>query len=396
MRVLRDIDVAGKRVVVRADLDIRFDGTEKSSPTKGVELARLKEVVPTVRSIVARGGSCVLLGHLGDPTPGKPDPQSSLKGVAMRLGDLLGCDVPLIPDVGAEGRKLIASLPAGGVTVLENLRFHPGEKRNDPAFAAELAKWGESYIFDAFAAAHLPHASVISLPKRFEERAVGLLVEKEIGFARAGVESPKRPLCVALGGTKLSLKLATLMHLASKADKVLLGGAMANTFLAAQGIQMGRSLYEPDCFGKALELFGILGRRDCKVYLPVDLMVGPSPGAAGLARPVPALEVPPDMMALDIGPATSLLYRQVLQNAETIVWQGAMGSIETEEYAKGTSDLIESLAIAHGTTISGGGETDHLIHSLELAHKFDHISTGSAPFSLLLEGRELPALRALE
>jgi phosphoglycerate kinase len=199
-----------------------------------------------------------------------------------------------------------------------------------------------------------------------------------------------------LGGAKVSSKLQVLLNLAEKADKLIIGGAMANTFLAAQGIQVGRSLVERELFSKVLELLGKLARRDCKVYLPVDVVVAPSLNATGLGRPVPVLEIPADQMALDIGPATSVLYKEALQTAETIVWNGPMGAFEKEEFAHGTTSLIESLASAHGMTVVGGGDTDAAIHQMELGHKFGYISTGGGAFLALLEGKGLPGFSALE
>ena len=228
------------------------------------------------------------------------------------------------------------------------------------------------------------------------EKAAGLLVQAELDRYAQALENPKKPLCVVLGGAKVSTKFSILANIATRADKLIVGGAMANTFLAAQGIQMGRSLYEKDLIPKVLELLGTLVRREVKLYLPVDVLVAPSASSKGLARSVPVQELPADMMALDIGPATSLLYKEALVNAETIVWNGPMGALENEEFAKGTFDMIESLASSHAFTVVGGGETDSAIHQMQLWHKFGHISTGGGAFLQLLEGRGLPGLTALE
>ena len=269
-------------------------------------------------------------------------------------------------------------------------------KESQKEFTKTLASYADVYVNDAFATAHREDASMVGVPKLFTERAPGLLMQKELDYFEKAMHKPKRPLCVILGGAKVSTKLNALINIADKADKVIIGGAMANTFLAAQGIQVGRSLYEPELFGKVLELLARLARRDCKVYLPVDVTVGPSPTAVGLGRSVPVQEIPADTMALDIGPATSILFKEALHSAETIVWNGPMGAFENDEYSRGTHTLIEDLASAHGLTVVGGGDTDSAIHQMELGHKFDYISTGGGAFLTLLEGKPLAAVAALE
>jgi phosphoglycerate kinase len=237
---------------------------------------------------------------------------------------------------------------------------------------------------------------MVGVPKLFREKAAGLLMQKEVDYYHQAMENPKKPLCVVIGGSKVSSKLNALVNLASKADKLIIGGAMANTFLAAQGLQVGRSLFEPDLAAKCLELLGTLARRDCKVYLPVDVVVAPSLSSKGLGRAVPVQEIPADTMALDVGPATSLLYREALHTAETIVWNGPMGAFENEDFAKGTHDMCESIANSHGLTVVGGGDTDAAIHQMQLGHKFSFISTAGGAFLALLEGNSLPGIKALE
>lgn len=390
MRQLKDLAVAGKRVLIRADLNVplneKFEITDDN---------RIKEFLPTLKHILSQGGRAILMSHLGEPS-GR-DAAFSLKPVAGRLGELLNTDVIMAPDcVGPDVTKLATDLRDGQVLLLENLRFNPGEKKNDPEFSAQLAKLGEVFVGDAFATAHRSHASMVGVPKLFKEKAAGLLMQKEVDYYNSALENPKKPLCVVIGGSKVSSKLNALVNLASKADKMIIGGAMANTFLAAQGLQVGRSLFEPDLAGKALELLGTLARRDCKVYLPVDVVVAPSLNSKGLGRPVPVQEIPADTMALDIGPATSLLYREALHSAETIVWNGPMGAFENEDFAKGTFDMCESIANSHGLTVVGGGDTDAAIHQMQLGHKFSFISTAGGAFLALLEGNSLPGIKALE
>ena len=390
MRQLKDLAVAGKRVLIRADLNVPLN--EKLEITDD---NRIKQFLPTLQHVLAQGGRAILMSHLGEPS-GR-EAVFSLKPVSSRLAELLGTDVIMAPDcIGPEVTRLANELRDGQVLLLENLRFQPGEKKNDPEFSTQLAKLGEVFIGDAFATAHRSHASMVGVPKLFKEKAAGLLMQKEVDYYHQALENPKKPLCVVIGGSKVSSKLTALVNLASKADKLIIGGAMANTFLAAQGMQVGRSLFEPDLAGKALELLGGLARRDCKVYLPVDVVVAPSLSSKGLGRAVPVQEIPADTMALDIGPATSLLYREALHSAETIVWNGPMGAFENEEFAKGTHEMCESIANSHGLTVVGGGDTDAAIHQMQLGHKFSFISTAGGAFLALLEGNSLPGIKALE
>lgn len=391
MKFLSDLDVANKKVLIRADLNVPLDESLKITDDN-----RIKQMAPTVQQILQRGGRPIVMSHLGDQS-GKVLPSLSLKPIAARLSEILGVPVDMAPDcVGPDVERLANTLAPGRVLLLENLRFHAGEKNNDAEFSALLARLGDVFVGDAFATAHRAHASMVGVPALFKTKAAGLLMQKEVEYYEKALINPKPPLCVILGGAKISTKLPVLMNLAPKAQKLIIGGAMANTFLAAQGFQMARSLYEPELIPKVLELVANLARRDCKLYLPVDFMVGPSPSAKGLARAVPAQEIPSDSMALDIGPATSLLYKEALHSAETIVWNGPMGAFENEDYAKGTTDLIENLASAHGLTVAGGGDTDSAIHQMELGHKFGYISTGGGAFLSLLEGKGLPGLQALE
>jgi phosphoglycerate kinase len=390
MRQLADLDVTSKRVLIRADLNVPLNENLEITDDN-----RIKQFLPTLQLILSKGGRAILMSHLGEPS-GR-EAAFSLKPIATRLGELLGSTVIFAPDcIGPEVTKLAQELKDGQVLLLENLRYQPGEKKNDIEFAKQLAALGDVFVSDAFATAHRSHASMVGVPKFFKEKAAGLLMQKEIDYYHKSLENPRKPLCVVIGGSKVSSKLAALVNLASKADKLIIGGAMANTFLAAQGLQVGRSLHEADLAPKALELLGTLARRDCKVYLPVDVVVAPSLSSQGLGRAVPVQEIPADTMALDIGPATSLLYREALHSAETIVWNGPMGAYENEDFAKGTYDMCESVANSHGLTVVGGGDTDAAIHHMQLAHKFSFISTAGGAFLAMLEGKSLPGIKALE
>jgi phosphoglycerate kinase len=390
MKYLSDLNLTGKRVLVRVDFNVPLDEAKKITDDN-----RIKQAVPTIKYIIEKGGKAVLMSHLGSPD-GTKDLNCSLAPCAQKLTELLGKTVELATDcVGPAIEKKVASLKDGDVILLENLRFHPGETNNDGEFSSLLARLGDVYVNDAFATAHRAHASMVGVANLFKEKCAGLLMQKELDFADKALKNPKRPLCVVLGGAKTSTKLAALINIADKADKVIIGGAMANTFLAAQGLQLGKSLVERELFPQIIKLMASLARRDCKLYLPVDFMVGPSLGAKGVARAVPAQEMPADMMALDIGPATSILYKEAIQSAETVIWNGPMGAFEHEEYASGTHSLIESIGGSHGLTLVGGGDTDAAIHTMEMAHKFSYISTGGGAFLYILEGKPLPALQAL-
>jgi phosphoglycerate kinase len=390
MKNLQDVAVDGKRVLIRADLNVPLN--EKREIT---DKNRIKQFLPTLKFVLENGGKPIVMSHLGRPE-GKKDPAASLKPVAECLSELLSTEVFLAPDcVGAEVERLAQELQPGQVLLLENLRFRPQEKSCDPEFSRKLASLADIYVNDAFATAHRSHASMTGVPQYIGDAAIGFLMQKEVEYYERALLKPAKPLCVVLGGAKVSSKLEALINMADKADKILIGGAMANTFLAAQGMQMGRSLYEPELFSKTIELIGNLARRGCHLYLPVDLVVAPSPDSVGLGREVPALEVPADTMALDIGPATRILYKEALQNAETIVWNGPMGFFEKEDFSAGTSELTETIASSHGLTVVGGGDTAAAVHQMELEHKFDYISTGGGAFLTLMEGKPLPALKAL-
>lgn len=391
MKFLRDLDLTGKRVLIRADLNVPLDDNLQVTDAN-----RIKEFLPTLQQILDAGGKPIVMSHFGDPG-GKVEPTLSLKPVAAKMKELLSREVTLAPDcVGPEVEKLSHSLKDGEVLLLENLRFHKGESKNDPEFASELAKLGEIFVGDAFATAHRAHASMVGVPEKFKEKAAGLLMQRELEYFNRAMLEPKRPLCVILGGAKISSKLAALINISDKADKIIIGGAMANTFLAAQGIQMGRSLYEPELQSKVLELVENLRKRGCQLYLPVDFIVGPALNSIGQARAVPAQEIPSDMMALDIGPATTLLYKEAVESAQTILWNGPMGAFENEEYAKGTFGMIDALTSSKALTVVGGGDTDAAIHHMGVADKFGYLSTGGGAFLALLEGKTLPGIGALE
>jgi phosphoglycerate kinase len=390
MKSIKDLDVNNKLVLIRADLNVPLD--EKKSITDD---SRIKGFLPTLKNMLERNARCVVMSHLGEPKSPE-DKSCSLEPVFTYLKEKSKLEVKFSRDcIGKESFEASSSLEPGQVLLLENLRFHAGEKKNDPEFSKLLAKHGEIFVNDAFGTCHREHASMVGVPRLFDTKAVGLLIEKELEAFKQAFTEPKKPLCIILGGSKVSTKLQLLNNIVDKADKLIIGGAMANTFLAAQGLQVGRSLFEPDLTDKALEILGRLAVRRCAVYLPVDLIVAPSINSVGLSRAVTSLEIPADTMALDMGPATNLLFTEALQGAETILWNGPVGAYEFEEFSVGTDTLVKAVAQAHGVSVVGGGDTDAAIHKMGLAHKFDHISTGGGAFLALMEGVELPGIKAL-
>ena len=390
MQIVSDLDLTGKTVLLRADVNVPLNDAGEITDDN-----RIKQMLPTLQLILEKGGKPIIMSHLGRPTA-FGDPKNSMRPVAAKIAELTGKKTTCAKDcIGAEVETLAAALKGNEILVLENLRYHKSEKENDKVFAAKLAKLGTVYINDAFATAHRADASLDALPRLMKEKAIGLLMNKELSSYEHAMNNPKRPLAVVLGGAKVSGKLPIILNILDKADKIFIGGAMANTFLAAQGVQMGRSLLEPQYYQKVLEIMGAIARRGSKLYTPVDFIVAPSLTSKGLGRAVTSQEVPADTMALDIGPATSLLFKEALTDCETIIWNGPMGAFEQEDFAKGTTDLIETLAAAHGTTLIGGGDTDAAVHQMELAHKFDYISTGGGAFLELLEGKTLASLAAM-
>lgn len=389
LKTLREQELKNRRVIVRADLNSRFQ--------ENGEIAddfRLKQFAPTLQFLIAQGARVTILSHAGNPE--NKASLYSFEPTARRLTELVGSQVDFWSGKSGESvQRASERLESGQVLLLENLAMDSGETHNSPDFARSLATTGDLYVNDSFSVTASNYASICALPMLIKDRAMGLLLEKEYSCIHRAVVNPKRPLAYVVGGFDATKKIDALSQVAKHADTVILGGAVANTFLAAQGIQMGRSLYQPELFTKVFEILGTLARRDAKVYLPVDFRVGPSPTAKRLARAVPSLEVPADLMALDIGPASSILFKEALQSVETIVWNGLMGALENEDYSHGTTEMIEHLASAHGLTVAGGENTYAAIRAMELRHKFDCVVPGDAAIVAVLEGRELPGLKAL-
>lgn len=391
--------VAGKRVFVRADLNVPLDGTTITDD------GRIRAVLPTVRALAEAGARVIVASHLGRPK-GAPDPAFSLAPAAARLGELLGADVRFATDtVGESARSVVAGLADGQVAAIENLRFNPGETAKDDtergAFADRLAELADLYVGDGFGAVHRTHASVYDLPARLPH-AAGYLIATEVGVLRKLTEDVARPYVVALGGAKVSDKLAVIDELLGKADRILVGGGMAYTFLKAKGHEIGASLLQADQIPAVQEYLARAERDGVEIVLPVDVLVAPEfpdlkTKAPAHPTAVGADAVPADQMGLDIGPETRKLYASKLADAATVFWNGPMGVFEHPDYAEGTKAVAQALLDSPGFTVVGGGDSAAAVRILGFdENAFGHISTGGGASLEYLEGKTLPGLAALE
>ena len=383
-----ELDLAGRRVFIRADLNAPLEAGQVADDT------RLRAVVPTIQHALKAGAAVVLASHLGRPK-GKPAPELSLRPVAERLEALLGQPVALAPDcVGPETLARARALRPGEVLLLENLRFHPGEEANDDAFARELAALADCYVDDAFAAAHRAHASIAAITRHLQPAAAGLLMRRELTALARILEAPARPLVALLGGAKVSDKVALVEHLLGRVDALLVGGGMAFTFLRALGHDVGRSLVEPDRVETARRALEAARRRGVSLVLPVDALVADGPGGAA-GRAVGVREIPADQMGLDIGPRTVERFAAVLATARTIVWNGPMGVFEQPAFAGGTLALARAVAAAPAFSVIGGGDTIAAVAQAGVTDRIGYISTAGGAFLEYLEGRTLPGVAAL-
>jgi phosphoglycerate kinase len=382
------LDLGGKRVFVRADLNAPLDHGAVTDDT------RLRAVIPTIQHALKAGASVVLASHLGRPK-GKTAPEFSLRPVAARLEALLGQDVPLAPDcVGPETLARARGLAPGGVLLLENLRFHAEEEANDDGFAQSLAALADCYVNDAFAAAHRAHASIAAITKHLQPAAAGLLMQQELAALSRILESPERPLVAILGGAKVSDKLALVEHLLGRVDALLVGGGMAFTFLRALGHAVGRSLVEADQLDVARRALEAARRRGVALVLPLDAVVADGlDSARGQAVGVRA--IPEGQMGLDIGPRTVERFAAVLKTARTIVWNGPMGVFEKPPFAAGTVALARAVADSPAFSVIGGGDTVAAVAQAAVTDRIGYISTAGGAFLEFLEGRALPGVQAL-
>ncbi|PRX52838.1 phosphoglycerate kinase [Nonomuraea fuscirosea] len=394
MRTLDDLDVKGRRVLVRADLNVPLDGETITDD------GRIRASVPTISTLLERGAKVVVCAHLGRPK-GKVNPEYSLAPVAARLGELLGQDVAFASDVvGDSARSTVEALQDGQVALLENLRYEPGEESKDDAvrgeFAARLAGLAELYVGDGFGAVHRRHASVYDVPRLLPHAAGGLVVA-EVEVLRKLTESPERPYVVVLGGAKVSDKLGVIANLLTKVDRLLVGGGMAYTFLKAQGHEVGRSLLQEDQLDQVRGFLDEAARRGVELVLPVDVLAAVTFAADAEHDVVEATAIPADREGLDIGPKTRELFAAKLADARTVFWNGPMGVFEFEAFSGGTRAVAEALIAGDAFTVVGGGDSAAAVRKLELSEDgFSHISTGGGASLEYLEGKTLPGLAALE
>lgn len=388
IRSVRDLSVDGRRVFVRVDFNVPLDGGVVTDDT------RIRAALPTIRLLMEQGARPVLASHLGRPK-GEAKRELSLEPAGTRLAELLDAEVLLADDCIGDGpRGMVNDLRDGQVALLENLRFHPGEEENDEAFAKELARMAEVYVNDAFGAAHREHASVSALPALFRDRGAGLLMESELDALGKLRDEPPKPYLALLGGAKVSDKIAVLEALLARVDTLVIGGAMANTFLAAQGHEMGKSLVEQDKLPLARTILQRAEERGVSLLLPIDVVVAPSPDASS-GRVVPVTEVGTEDMALDIGPRSVERFSKATTGAQAVFWNGPMGLFEREPFSNGTRGVAEALARASGFTVVGGGDSVAAVQQARLIDRFDHVSTGGGASLELLEGRKLPGVEAL-
>jgi phosphoglycerate kinase len=391
MKYIDEMDLKGKRVLFRFDFNVPLDGNQNITDD-----TRIRSVLPTINYALDENAKIVIASHLGRPK-GKFSEAMSLAPVAKRLSRLLGKNVTLTKDViGPEVKKTVADMKPGDIVMLENLRFDAREEKNDEEFSRELASLADVYIDDAFGNAHRSHASNVGITKFVKNCGAGFLMKKELTYFSKALEKPARPLVAIVGGSKVSGKLEAMANLINRVNKMIIGGGMAFTFLKAQGVEVGKSIVEPELIEKAREVLETAKKLGVKVYLPVDCVIAESKDSEAETKIVPIQEINPQWMGLDIGPATITLFTEALNNAKTIVWNGPMGVFEIDAFSRGTSALAHSVAHSYALSIVGGGDTDVAIDKAGERDNMSYISTGGGAFLELLEGKELPAVKALK
>jgi len=389
-KTVDDVDLKNARVIMRADFNVPVKGGRITDDT------RIRAALPTIEYILKQdGSSLILMSHLGRPK-GTVKPELSLKPVAARLGKLLGIGIIMASDcIGDEVAEKAKSLKAGEVMLLENLRFHAEEEKNDSNFAKQLASLGTIFVNDAFGTAHRAHASTEGIA-HFITAVAGFLMEKEIRFLGGVLENPEKPFVAIIGGAKVSTKIGVLESLLKRSTSIVIGGGMAYTFLKAQGHSIGKSLIENDFLKTADDLLKHAASEDVRVILPEDHLVASEFSETAEAELVDSIDIPDGKIGMDVGPKTLESCRSVIEHAKTVVWNGPMGVFEFDNFAKGTLEVAEMVAACRGTTIVGGGDSVAAVNKFGLSGKIDHVSTGGGASLEFLEGRELPGIKVLE
>lgn len=411
-KTVRDIDLNGKRVLMRVDFNVPLDNGKVSDDT------RIRAAIPTIKYVLDQGASLVLMSHLGRPKGGKVEPEFSLKPAADKLAELIGKKIAFASDcIGTDVEKQVESLKAGDILLLENLRFHKEEegkvklpdtatdeekkaakaemKKKQALFAEQLAKMGDVYVNDAFGTAHRAHASMAVVTKHFKDCVAGFLLEKEIEYLGKAISNPERPYVAIIGGAKISGKIDVLMNLMKKVDTVIVGGGMVFTFYKAMGFPVGKSLVEEDRVQMAKETLEAMKQQGVKFLLPIDHIVADKFAADASVKVVGEKDIPDGWMALDIGPKSAELFAETISLAKTVVWNGPMGCFEMEPFAKGTMAVTKAIASAECVSIIGGGDSVSAVNKSGLADKMTHISTGGGASLEFLEGKELPGVATL-
>ena len=390
MKSIRDIQLEAKRVLLRADFNVPMD--DSGHITDDI---RIRMVLPTIRHILQDKGRLVICSHMGRPK-GQRVEEFSLAPVALHLESLLGVKVVLASDcIGSEVKNLVEKMEDGEVVLLENLRFHEEETSNDPDFSAKLAGLAEVYINDAFAVSHRAHSSVVGVVEHIGEKGAGFLLQTEMDYFHKSMAEPIRPLVAVVGGAKVSSKLGALENMLAKVDRMIIGGAMANTFLKCMGIDVGASKVEDDLLEKAREFIEAAEEKGVKLYLPVDFVAADRFAADAVTKNVTYRDVPKDWMALDIGPASTILFAEALDDAKTIIWNGPMGAFEMDAFARGTMAMCQKIASAHALSIIGGGDSNAAVKKAGEERNISYMSTGGGAFLTLMEGKTLPGVEAL-
>ncbi len=393
IRTIDQLDLAGKRVFIRVDFNVPLD--EKGRVTDD---ARIRAALPTIRHAIGKKARVILASHLGRPKGDPSDKEKfSLEPAAQRLSELLGIDVILADDCIGDGvKKAVADLPEGKVLLLENLRFHKGEEANEESFCRELASLADVWVNDAFGTAHRAHASTAGMARFVKEKAGGFLIQKEVEYLGRVLAKPERPFVAILGGAKVSDKIKVLENLIGKADSVLIGGAMAYTFLAAKGVPVGKSRVEQDKLELARKILDQAKAKGVDFELPVDHVCATEPKETAERVVVNAQAIPDGLMGLDIGPKTLDRYRQRILAAKTVFWNGPMGLFEQKPWAEGTFGVAKAMAESPAITVVGGGDSAAAVEEAGLVDRMKHVSTGGGASLEFIEGRELPGVKILE